>query len=388
MQGKTIQTEVDSLVSLIQAEERISVKDAARKLGVPVPIVSEWAAFLEEEGVINIEYKFTTPFLVKKQLTSEQIAEIRGRIYEEKDLFDRKSSSMLTYLNKLEKEVDSLKEIFEELGNNFKSKLSETRKEFNELKKAEEEKEKLNKEMVESKQRFIKQISDLNKQLLKEEADYKNIYTFLYTQSQMEGQILDIQEDEFELIKSTNKLLNDKLKAIRKKLDKKKSTAAKKKEGAVAESDSNLKQLEKKYTKLKEFLENEKYMMDELLRKNKEQEEQIESLKKDVLAKININSSKLDKTIFDVKGIPRKLESAMGRKDKISKILTGISYNEKMLKEKLVDLMKKAAALKITTGVDEVNKELKELEENLEEITTKKRFFEREIKKIFGMLKI
>ena len=163
---------------------------------MPVSTVSEWASFLEEEGVINIEYNFTTPFLVKKKLSAEQIENIKSSVQEEKDLFDRKSQSTLTYLNKLEEEVDTLKSLCDDLGKNFKSRLSASKREFCKFAKAEEEQKKLNTRIVESKQRFIKQMSDLNKQLMKEQANYNEIYNFLYNQSQIEGKILDIQEDE------------------------------------------------------------------------------------------------------------------------------------------------------------------------------------------------
>ncbi len=385
--GKIIQTEVDSLVSLIQGEERISVKDAANKLGVPVSTVSEWASFLEEEGVINIEYKFTTPFLVKKKLSEGQLTNLKSSVREEKDLFDRKSESTLTYLNKLEIEVDTLKEIFSDLDKNFKTKLSDAEKEIKKLRKAEEEKEELDKEVIESKQSFIKKTSDINKQLVKEQSNYNEIYNFLYNQSQIEGKVLDIQEDELELIKATDKLLEKKLKELKKQIDQKKKSIVKKKKDMTEETESNLRKLEKKYSKIKDALENDKKLMDNLLKVNKEQEKQIEGLRNEVISKIKMDDANLDKTLANVKQVPKKLKSLMSKKNKILKILNGISYNEKMLKEKLLDLIKRGSALNVADGSGDIMKELKELEKNLNDITKKKGFFETEIKKIFNLLK-
>ncbi|MBD3355194.1 hypothetical protein GF361_04380 [Candidatus Woesearchaeota archaeon] len=386
--GKKIQTEVDSLVSLIQVEEKISVRDAAKKLSVPTSTVSEWASFLEEEGVINIEYKFTTPFLVKKKLSTEQIKQLKGKVKEEKDLFDRKSKSTLTYLNKLEEEVETLKELFDDLGKNFKSKLSTAKKEFKELKKAEKEKEKLNKEVIDSKQKFMKQVEDINKHLLEEQKSYKGISSFLYNQSKIESEVLDIQEDEFELIKKTDKMLSKKLKTLKKALDKKKSKVIKKKKKSIGESKSNLKRLESKYTKLKDALDKDKKKMEELLKKNKEQEKQIEILKKDVISKIDTESKKFDKTIDDVEKVPSRLKSLMRKKNKILKILNKVRYNESMLKEKLLDLMKKGSTINLKDDSQDIIKEIEELETGLDDITKKKSFFEKEVKKIFDLLKI
>lgn len=67
-----ITTAVDSLVELINAKKRISLEDAAHELGLPEHIINEWAVFLEEEKILNIEYQFTTPFLVIRAKESNE----------------------------------------------------------------------------------------------------------------------------------------------------------------------------------------------------------------------------------------------------------------------------------------------------------------------------
>ncbi|MBW2965603.1 hypothetical protein KY342_00700 [Candidatus Woesearchaeota archaeon] len=387
MQEKTIQTEVDRLVTLVHEEGRISIKKAARRLNMPVSTITEWASFLEEEGIINIEYKFTTPFLVKRKLSQEQIEEIKKDVKEEKNIFDRKSESTLNYLNKLETEVDNLKDIFNDLGKHFKRRFSDVKKQFNKLKKAQDEKEKLDKHIIDSKQRFIKIISDINKQLFKEQTDCRTIYDLLYNQSKMGSQILGIQEDELKLIEKTDMMLNKKLKELKRKLDRKKSAELKSKGKMAKKSESNLHALEKKYMKLKEFLNNERAIIEKLLKENQDQDRQIEILKKDVLSKMMISDSKINKTITEINEVPKKLKLFMSKKDKIFKILNGVSYNERMLKEKLVDLMKRGSAINLSENYEDIISEINELEKNLEEISSKRGFFEREIKKIFGLLK-
>ena len=61
---ETITTKVDQLMELIKQHKEISFEDAASRLGVSVPVVEAWASFLEEEGLVNIKYNLTTPFLV------------------------------------------------------------------------------------------------------------------------------------------------------------------------------------------------------------------------------------------------------------------------------------------------------------------------------------
>jgi len=61
-----ITTAVDSLVKLVNNKGRISLDSASKELGLPENILNEWATFLDQEGIIHIEYKFTTPFLMSK----------------------------------------------------------------------------------------------------------------------------------------------------------------------------------------------------------------------------------------------------------------------------------------------------------------------------------
>jgi len=68
-----ITTAVDSLVELVNDKKRISLEDASKELGLPEHILNEWANFLEEEGVITIDYKFSTPFLLAR--TKKEIDE-------------------------------------------------------------------------------------------------------------------------------------------------------------------------------------------------------------------------------------------------------------------------------------------------------------------------
>ncbi len=59
-----ITTSVDSLVNLVKKKGRISVEEASKTLKLSPEVVMEWANFLEEDKIVLIEYKLTTPFLL------------------------------------------------------------------------------------------------------------------------------------------------------------------------------------------------------------------------------------------------------------------------------------------------------------------------------------
>jgi len=55
MMAVNISTAVDSLVELIKEKKRILLEEASKELKIPENIIMEWATFLEEEGILNID---------------------------------------------------------------------------------------------------------------------------------------------------------------------------------------------------------------------------------------------------------------------------------------------------------------------------------------------
>ncbi|MBI2140805.1 hypothetical protein HYU16_00105 [Candidatus Woesearchaeota archaeon] len=60
---EAVKTGADRLLELVKGSKEIALADAAQRLGVPVQTVEAWSNFLEEDGLIAVKYKFTTPYL-------------------------------------------------------------------------------------------------------------------------------------------------------------------------------------------------------------------------------------------------------------------------------------------------------------------------------------
>lgn len=59
-----VTTDVDRLISLVELKKEISIDDAAKQLGVSSKTIESLGDLLEEEGIVHIKYKFTTPYLI------------------------------------------------------------------------------------------------------------------------------------------------------------------------------------------------------------------------------------------------------------------------------------------------------------------------------------
>ncbi len=58
-----VKTDVDRLISLVAERKEISVEEAAKSLDIPVDTIESLSSLMEEEGMVELKYKFTTPYL-------------------------------------------------------------------------------------------------------------------------------------------------------------------------------------------------------------------------------------------------------------------------------------------------------------------------------------
>jgi hypothetical protein len=145
----TIQTGVDKLINLLNQEDKISIADAAKKIGILPKILQTWVDFLVEEKVINIEYKFTQPYIYLNRSEEDQKQaktkfsiqtmkkEFFGRAKKKnfpenqiKPLWDRKLKNEIRkqkeyfYRYAKIKKLENLEELWEDFSNKIK-KLAE-----------------------------------------------------------------------------------------------------------------------------------------------------------------------------------------------------------------------------------------------------------------------
>jgi len=72
MTGEVIRTGVDELLDLLGHSPKIPLTDAASKLNIDAGVVQAWVDFLVEEGIVGIEYKFTTPYIYLNKVVEKK----------------------------------------------------------------------------------------------------------------------------------------------------------------------------------------------------------------------------------------------------------------------------------------------------------------------------
>jgi hypothetical protein len=75
MASEVVKTGVDELLELLTHSSKIPITEVATKLKMDAGIVQAWADFLVEEGIIGIEYKFTTPYIYLNKTVDKKTEE-------------------------------------------------------------------------------------------------------------------------------------------------------------------------------------------------------------------------------------------------------------------------------------------------------------------------
>ncbi|MBI2549896.1 hypothetical protein HYV83_01820 [Candidatus Woesearchaeota archaeon] len=67
-----VRTGADRLLELVKKSREIATAAAAQELGVPIVTVEAWANFLEEDGLVTVKYKLTTPYIAIPEAQAER----------------------------------------------------------------------------------------------------------------------------------------------------------------------------------------------------------------------------------------------------------------------------------------------------------------------------
>ncbi len=94
-----IETGVDKLVKLVTQRRRISIPSAAAALGVSTAVIEEWADFLEEEGIINLEYSFATTYLSQSKAGGKDLLKKAKEFHHAKDILTRNIETALATIH-------------------------------------------------------------------------------------------------------------------------------------------------------------------------------------------------------------------------------------------------------------------------------------------------
>ncbi len=116
-----LRTEVDDFLELIKKYRKVSLPDVAKEMKVPQQTIQAWTDFLVEEGIVGIEYKFTTPYVyIEEEKKGKSGIGYLG--FDTKEVFYDKARKRsiadaqirLLWLKYLTANEDSMRKVFED----------------------------------------------------------------------------------------------------------------------------------------------------------------------------------------------------------------------------------------------------------------------------------
>lgn len=385
MGKKRIQTSVDKLVELVNEKERISFREAAKKLAIPVSSVEEWAHFLEEEDILTIDYHLMTPYLVKKQLTAQQKQRRIESFTKERSIFDKKIEAAQSYFNELDKKITSVSELFEDIEGNLSKKLKDVEQEIATLAKVEAQKERLDDQILEAKERSLKKIKELEGHLEEEKISYKRAFESTKKELEQDERLIQQSESTLEKVKEQEQLLEKKLEEVRnisKEIQQQIDDRAKK----VSEAEGHMHDVRKRHEELKEDLVKEQKSLQEMIKENEEQEAMIRKLQKSIFDQMTEEEAQLTAKEKEIRDLPEKFKSMLERRNEIKDLLNVINHEELELKDHIETLGRRARTLKLSLGSKEFEEEMARMTKEIESVTQQRTFFQKKIEQLINLL--
>ncbi|MEK6949513.1 MAG: hypothetical protein AABX34_04775 [Nanoarchaeota archaeon] len=373
-----IETGVDKLVKIINSRGSVSSVDAAKELGVSPTVVMEWADFLEEEGIIGIEYKFTKPFLVTRKLAKKEVQEKAKEFEGKKDVFVRKAEVSLSFLEKVSSKLKTLKDEFEKIKKGLGFDIDKIKDDLIELQKYEQLKIELDKKVEEQKNASINKLQDITNQISMEKKKYDN----MLQEIKKEEEILEKDRLEAISIEDAEKLIKKKIDDLR-QLIKKVEGKAMEEEESIKNSEQRIQNLEMLAKKTQETVEKERAIIEPLIEESIEQTEKIKRIQDRVVSKILSKEKKLK----GFKNASKKLKDFFNKKLGVLSLIEKVNLDRNELEKELIELIKKAKSFQLSSKSADVGAQITDMEKKFKDVDKKKAVFEGEVKELNSFFK-
>ena len=373
-----IETGVDKLVNLVKERGRIAFADAAKELGVSATVIQEWVDFLEEEGIISVEYKLTKPYLVERKLTRKEVDAKAKEFTSKKEVFVRKAEVSLSFLEKQAGELRTVKGEFDRLKSELGFELGTVREDLKELEKYLQLKEELQKQVEEQKDEARLKIEELARQVEREQKKYQELAAGI----RREKEELAKERLEAQSIEESEKIFNKRLVELKSMIGLIEKKVADE-DNAIKNSELHIERLNMLIEEMKQRVDEEKAIIDPLIERSKEHERKVLELQERILNKI----SQKQKNVANVKIITKKVNEFFQKKLAVVNLVDNVNKDRDELEKLLIELIKKAKSFQLSAKSGDVGKQMIDLEKKFNEVDRKKVEFEAELKELSSFIR-
>ena len=373
IQSTVIETGVDKLVNLIKQRGRIPLEDAAKELGISVAVIQEWVEFLEEEGILSVEYKLAKPYLVERRLTKKEVEAKAKEFVTKKDVFVRKAEINLNSLERQSEDLRKVKGEFDKLKEELGLELDKVRAELKDLERYQQLNKDLGSKLDQQKSEVRFKIDELIKDILREQKRYRE----LVFDVNREKEEIFTERKEAKALDENEKTLSNRLMYLKGIMDIVEKKILKQ-NVSIKGSESHIERLNNVLEEIKRRIDEENLAIESLTKKSQEQQKKVYELQEKIIEKI----AQKQKNVSNVGDISKKVREFFEKKMSIVNLVDRINRDHDELEKSLIELIKKAKSFQLSAKTGDVGKIMLDLEKRFNEVSKKKTMFESEIKQL------
>lgn len=369
-----IVTGVDKLMAIVARDQKVSLQDAANELSVPLKVVQDWADFLEEEGLISLEYTLMNTFLVRRRLTPEQLKEKKESYDRKKEAFIRKVDTALKQLEQEGEKFAKIEDRYEKLRETLGSNLDEVQEEVAELQHYEELKKSFDQDLINNKLEYEKTVEQMRKKLGKEEGRFNEIL------QEISQEVLGLKQDSMEVsdLEKEENVLTSRIDALQNVVNSVVNRLRSEEERVKSHQDriTHLRELAQRVQE--DIIERKKRQIEPLVKICSDQEKKIIRIQNEIMDKVkrNVESMKDYKQTSDE--IQKQFGEFFQKRADVEKTMHDLEHINAEMKQELVDLVSKAKAFDLSNS-SSTNRFIAELEHKYRDFEQKRSQFSSEM---------
>ncbi|NQU98672.1 hypothetical protein HQ533_04345 [Candidatus Woesearchaeota archaeon] len=379
---KDIETGVDRLVSIVAGKKTIDLAAAAKELGVSESVVREWAEFLEEEGVISIEYGLSKVTLSERHITKKEAESKVKEYHSKKDAFVRKVETTIQLLENETSEFDKIKGEFEDLKKKIGTEMEDVKHELDELRHYEDLKQNIDNDIRKQKEEYLELVDKARREIEYEEKRYSGLLDDIKSEkedlSKEKKEIFQLEEKEDHL-RNRLEAIYGIIKSIEKNIDSEKSD--------IEDAEEHIAKLQSMADEVESEIRNKKEnIIEPLVKRSQEQTEKISVVQDAVIEKLNKKEMKIESYAKKTKSIAAKFDEFFDKKMRTESLLNKIDDEKHALEAQLKELIKKAQAFDALKKTD-AKVYIQQLVDNYDKIESRKSLLKKKMEQLVKIVR-
>ncbi len=367
----SIETGVDKLVSLVASEKKIELEAAAKKLSIDPTVVKEWADFLEEEGIIGIQFSLSKTFLVEKRLSGSEVKKKASEYENKREAFVRRVDSALKQLEDETAGFESIKKQYDAVKDQIGDEIEAVKEEMDQLRHYEQLKKSMDHDILKQKIEYQKSIEEIRERLHQEEKRYaKIIEEVTQEEKKIEAdktEFDDIKKEEGDLAKRIDALQSI-IKSVHSRLESNQKSVE-----AHEERLTTLRELAHKLRQ--DIVEKREKEIDPMLKVSDDQSGRIMRIQEEMVNKIKAQRSKMAEFENQASEITERFQKYFDKRSQTEKLIKELEEIKHQMRDSLEELIRKAKAFDVTVKGADASRHVKKLETDLRDFEKSKSQF-------------